>query len=237
MLRIDFVTLFPEMVIPAVRHSILQRAQASGAVEFHATNPRDFASDKHRTVDAKPFGGGPGMLMMPEPLDLALSGLDLEDEAEVVFLEPSGTLFDQRTARELAESSRIVLVCGHYEGIDQRILEKYATRILSLGDFVLTGGELPALVVADAVVRLLPKVLGDPCSLEEDSHSDGLLSYPQYTRPRVWEGRAVPEVLVSGDHGSVKDWRRAHAVRQTRERRPDLFCRATLTKKDLDLLQ
>ena len=237
MLRIDFVTLFPEMVLGAMRHSIPGRAEESGLVAYYATNPRDFTSDRHRTVDDRPFGGGPGMLLMPQPLDAALHSLQLSPGDEVVVFEPWGDRFTQEDASQLAHAARIVMVCGHYEGIDQRFVDRWATRVYSIGDFVLSGGEYAALPVADAIVRRLPGALGDAESLMVDSHNDRLLSFPQFTRPADWDGDLVPEVLTSGNHEAVERFRRAWSLQQTRARRPDLFCRARLTKKDVDLLQ
>lgn len=230
-MRIDFVTLFPEQVLPGLRHSMLARAEGAELVRFGAVNPRDFAPDKHKMVDDRPCGGGPGMLMKPEPLDAALLSIH-QSGARVVFPDPCGYRFEDRHARAWASDTQIIFVCGHYEGIDQRLVDKWATDRVSLGDFVLTGGELAAMVMADAVVRQIPGVLGDSQSLSEDSHSDGLLSYPQYTLPRVWEGREVPEVLLSGDHGAVARWRRRQALETTRQLRPDLYMRAKLTKED-----
>ena len=236
MLRVDFVTLFPEMILPALGHSILKRAAERGLAGFRAANPRDFTADRHRTVDDSPFGGGPGMVLMPGPISEALRSLEVEEGAAIVVTEPMGAPFTQRVAAELATRTQVVFVCGHYEGIDHRIVERYATHVFSIGDFVLTGGELPALVMADAIVRLLPGALGKEASLEIDSHSDGLLSAPQYTRPEVFEGDAVPEVLRSGNHQAVAEWRRSQALRLTRELRPDLFCSAPVDKKDVNLL-
>lgn len=236
MLEAWFVTLFPEMLLPATQHSMLARAVAKGLVRFDAVNPRDFAQDRHRTVDDTPFGGGPGMLMTPGPVSAAIDSLSPSDEDAVVFLDPTGELFTQRHAVELARYRRLVLVCGHYEGIDERVRQIYATHTLSIGDYVLTGGELASLVIADAVVRQIPGVLGDEESLAIDSHSDGLLSAPQYTRPADFRGLQVPEVLMSGDHGAIERWKRAASLRATRESRPDLFPLAKLDKRDLDLL-
>lgn len=235
-MRIDFVSLFPEMVLGAARHSMLRRAEEAGIVEFHGTNPRDFTTDKHRTVDDNPFGGGPGMVMKVEPVAAALNDLDLDDQAAIVLTNPTGTRFSQKVAAELATRSRMVLLCGHYEGFDHRIQDMFATHVVSIGDFILTGGELPALVIADAVVRLLPGVLGSEESLQVDSHANGLLSAPNFTHPAVFEGHEVPEVLRSGNHKAVTDWRRLQALRLTRELRPDLFCKAELDRKDLDML-
>ena len=237
MVRVDFVTLFPDMVLGAARHSMLRRAEEHGAVAFGAINPRTFTTDVHGTVDDKPYGGGPGMLMMGEPILAALQALEPGPHTAVVMTDPTGEPFDQKAAIELATRDHVVFVCGHYEGVDDRVRTEVCTHAYSLGDFVLTGGELPALVMADALVRLLPGVLGSQESLEADSHAGGLLSAPQYTRPETLLGEAVPEVLRSGNHEAVARWRRRQALVATRERRPDLFCRAKLTKRDLDLLQ
>lgn len=235
MLRLDFVTLFPEMVMEALGHSILRRASEAGLVRFSTSNPRDFTMDKHRTVDDSPFGGGPGMLMKAEPVALAIEALGEADA--VVFTDPTGRLFGQADAAALAGLGSIVFVCGHYEGIDDRVCERFATHTFSIGDFVLTNGELPALVMADSVVRLLPGALGSEESLGIDSHSDGLLSAPQFTRPEVWRELAVPPVLLSGNHKEVAKWKRRQALLSTRAQRPDLFARARLSEADLKLLE
>jgi tRNA (guanine37-N1)-methyltransferase len=238
-MRLDFVTLFPDLVLGALRHSMLLRAERAGAVAFSAVNPRDFTTDRHQKVDDVPFGGGPGMLIMVEPVARALEsiGASREDPATaIVVTDPSGTPFTQDVAQELSEKERLVFLCGHYEGFDHRVRSELATHALSIGDYVLTGGELPALVMADAVVRLLPGVLGNEQSLQVDSHSDGLLGAPNYTRPVEWRGHAVPEVLRSGDHVAIARWKRAEALRLTRRLRPDLLCRAKLDKRDADML-
>jgi tRNA (guanine37-N1)-methyltransferase len=273
-LRIDFVTLFPEMVLPALDHSILRRAAQAGIVAFGATNPRDFTTDKHRTVDDTPFGGGPGMLMKIEPVVAALEALGVRREASaakrdepdrsdpntqhltpntypdlntqhptlntpsptaIVLTDPTGAPFTQAAAQNLARQQHIVFLCGHYEGIDDRI-RNLATHVFSVGDFILTGGELPAMLMADAIVRTIPGVLGSAESLDADSHSEGLLSAPQYTRPEEFNGWRVPEVLLSGNHGAIAKWRREQALRRTRDLRPDLLAKAPLEKKDLDML-
>lgn len=176
------------------------------------------------------------MLMMPGPVSEAINSLPLQSGAEVIFLDPAGALFDQQIAKNLSQSPQVVFLCGHYEGIDERIAIHYHVKRLSLGDFVLTGGEFAALVMADSITRLVPGVLGDPESLEQDSHSDGMLSAPQFTRPQIWEGLEVPEVLLSGNHGAIEDWRRRQSIHATRTRRPDLFLRAGLEKEDLKRL-
>ena len=254
MFRVDFVTLFPETVRPALSHSILGRAAEAGRVEFRTANPRDFCHDRHLKVDDKPFGGEPGMLIRAEPVARAVEWLGrtallsprppLQDEPlgegknriAVVLTAPTGRTFDQAAARELTRYERVVFLCGHYEGIDHRVEEAFCTHVFSIGDYVLTNGELPALVMADAVVRLLPGVLGNEGSLEADSFSDGLLGAPNYTRPAVWRERPVPEELRNGDHRAILRWRRRIALRTTRDVRPDLLARARLEKGDLDLL-
>lgn len=237
--RVDFVTLFPEMVRPALSHSILGRASANGLVEFGMANPRDFCHDRHLKVDDKPFGGEPGMLIRAEPVVRAVEWLvsvGSNRQPAVVLTAPTGRTFDQAAARELAEFTHVIFLCGHYEGIDHRVEESLCTHVLSIGDYVLTNGELPALVMADALVRLLPGVLGSSASLDADSFSDGLLSAPNYTRPESWRGMDVPPVLLSGDHKKIAQWRRAYALRLTRDLRPDLLARTKLTKADLDVL-
>lgn len=236
MIRFDIVTLFPQMIRSALGESILQRAQEAKLIRVETSNPRDFAEDARKTVDDKPIGGGAGMVMLPEPIDRAIRSCGPGPEAAIVFLDPRGRPFTQEIASELASRSHIVLVCGRYEGIDQRVEEKWATHVLSVGDYVLTGGELPALIVIDAVSRLVEGVLGSPESLLQDSYSDGLLSAPQYSGPREFEGRSVPEVLYSGNHEAIRLWRRRQSLLLTRSQRPDLFCRAPIAKEDLDML-
>lgn len=235
-MKIDFVTLFPEVVLNWTQFSILGRAQEAGLVHFGAVNPRDYATDAHRTVDDEPYGGGPGMLMKPDVLAAALDSI-VDERATVVFTDPGGELFRQSHAAKWAAVEHLVLVCGHYEGIDQRVIDEYAASVVSIGDYVLTGGELPAAVIADAVVRLLPEVLGAAASLEEDAFADGLLTYPQFTRPVEWRGRRVPDVLLTGDHEAIRRWRRQQRLIATRERRPDLLARAPLTSEDIRLLK
>ncbi|MCW5943395.1 MAG: tRNA (guanosine(37)-N1)-methyltransferase TrmD [Fimbriimonadaceae bacterium] len=235
-MRLGFVSLFPDLIEPYFAAGVLGRAARKGLLEIVTANPRDFAYDRHRTVDDSPCGGGPGMLMRVEPVDLALRSLRLSSGAAVVVTEPFGSPFDQAVALELAERPEVAFVCGHYEGIDARFARLRATHVLSVGDFVLTGGELPALVMADAVARLVPGVLGSPESAGADSFAHGLLSAPNYTRPVEYEGIRVPDVLLSGDHRAIEEWRRAEALRITRENRPDLFARAALAKKDADRL-
>lgn len=236
MLRIDFVTLFPELVLPAVSHSILGRAAVQGLVRFGAVNPRDFAYDRHRKVDDSPYGGGPGMVLSPEPVELALRYSNAR-EGKVVLMDAAAPRFNQSDAERLAEESKVTLICGHYEGVDERIRSRLADETFSIGDFVLTGGEIPALAVADAITRLIPGVLGSSDSHEDDSFSaDGLLGFPLFTRPAEFLSEAVPDVLQSGDHGHIREWRRRAAIDRTRRFRPDLLPKADLKSGDLDRL-
>lgn len=218
------MTLFPEMFAPVMDASILGRAQDKGLVEWGCVNPRDFSEDKHRKVDDRPFGGGPGMVMMVEPLEKAVKSVKKRG-SKVVFLTPQGEPFTDAKASKLAKEKHLVLVCGRYEGVDERALELFDEE-LSIGDYVLTGGELPAMVVADAVTRKLPGALKKEEAAESESFATGLLDFPQYTRPRVWRGREVPEVLFSGDHKRIAEWRRKAAHAATKRKRPDLLSRA-----------
>ena len=221
-MRIDVLTLFPEMFAGPLGHSILKRAIERGALDVGLTNPRDFTTDRHRTVDDQPYGGGPGMVMKPGPLFAAVEAL-ARPESRVILLSPRGRLFSQAVAGELAARDHLILICGHYEGVDERVREHLATDELSIGDYVLTGGELAAMVVVDAVARLLPGVLGDAGSSADESHSHGLLEYPQYTRPPDFRGWRVPDILLSGNHGLIETWRRWQALLTTALRRPDLI--------------
>jgi tRNA (guanine37-N1)-methyltransferase len=220
-MKIDILTLFPDFFAPFLTTSIIGRAIAAGQVEIEATNIRDYATDKHKRVDDYCFGGGPGMLMKPEPLTRAIDDKQT-DEAVVIYLSPKGEVLTQELADELALSSHLVLVCGHYEGIDQRVIDSRIHREISIGDYVLTGGELPAMVLSDSIIRLLPGVLGQG-SADDESLRSGLLEYPQYTRPRIFEGIEVPEVLLSGNHKAIDDWRREQSLLETKRRRQDLY--------------
>jgi tRNA (guanine37-N1)-methyltransferase len=228
--RIDVVTIFPDYLAP-LELSLPGRARRRGLLDLHVHDLRRWAHDRHRTVDDTPYGGGPGMVMRPEPWGEALDEL-ITDSSVLVVPSPSGRRFDQTTAEQLAAVEHLVIACGRYEGIDQRVLEHAATRTsvleVSLGDYVLNGGEVAALAVVEAVVRLLPGFMGNPSSLTEESHTDGLLEYPVYTRPATWRGLAVPDVLLSGDHERVARWRHEQARRRTAERRPDLLAPADL---------
>jgi len=235
-MQIDILTLFPEFFASPLRQSILRRAQEQGAVAFRIIDLRDYTTDRHRTADDRPFGGGPGMVLKIEPLVAALRAVRREDPGVwVILLSPAGELLTQKKVQELAARPHLLLICGHYEGVDDR-LAHYVEEELSIGDYVLTGGEPAALVVADAVVRLLPRVLGCEGSAAADSFQTGLLDHPHYTRPRVFEGHAVPEILLSGDHAAVARWRRQEAVKRTLRRRPELLLRAPLTPADREFL-
>lgn len=225
----EILTLFPEVVEPYLSASILGRAVAAGLVGFKVTNIRDFALDRHQVVDDKPYGGGDGMLMKPEPLAAAIRRAQ---PGRVILTSPRGKKFDQEKAAELAGMDRLILVCGRYEGVDQRVIDLLVDEELSIGDFVLTGGELAALAIADATTRLIPGVLGGADSSLEDSFSQGLLEHPHYTRPPEFEGLAVPEILLSGDHGRIRAWRRRESLRATLLKRPELLATADLDDAD-----
>ena len=224
-LRIDILTLFPEMFEPILGTSILKRAAAKGVVEYHLTQIRDFASGVHKSVDDKPFGGGPGMVMMAPVVVEAVEATEAKDPrpAARILLGPQGRRFDQAVAEDLARRERLLLIAGHYEGFDERIVEGLSPMELSVGDYVLSGGELPAMVVIDAVVRLLPGALGHEQGASDETFADGLLEYPQYTRPREYRGQSVPDVLLSGNHAAIAAWRQQQREARTKERRPDLW--------------
>jgi tRNA (guanine37-N1)-methyltransferase len=240
MLHIDVVTIFPRMIEAPIGDGIVARAVEAGLVRIAVHDLRAYAEDRHRTVDDASFGGGPGMVMKAEPFFRAVESAVPERDAPgraVVLLSPRGRRFDQAAAERYAGLEQLVLLCGRYEGVDERVPAGLGAEEVSLGDFVLTGGEVAALAVVEATVRLLPGALGDEESARSDSFADGLLDFPHYTRPAVVRGLAVPEVLVSGDHGRVHRWRRKEALRATRERRPDLLDRARLTPEDEALLR
>jgi len=219
--------------------SIVRRAIERRLVDIRLHNIRDYAHDKHRTVDDYPYGGGAGMVLKPEPIFEAVEAIKMEVRlacVPVVLLSPQGRLFTQEIARQLASYESMILICGRYEGVDERVAEHLATDEISIGDYLLSGGEVAAMVVLDSVVRLLPGVLGSEASLSEDSHTEGLLEYPQYTRPAVYRGWAIPSVLLSGDHGAVARWRRQQRLVRTAKRRPDLFSKITLSDEDKKLL-
>ncbi len=223
-MRIDIVTGFPKLLAGPLTESILKQAQEKRLAEVFVHDLRDYTDDKHRTIDDTPYGGGAGMVLKPEPIFQCIEALKAERAYEdVVFLTPQGERFNQQVAIELSVKNNLILLCGHYKGIDERVREALVTRELSIGDYVLTGGELPALVVVDAVVRLIPGVLGDAESALEDSFQQDLLDHPHYTRPAEYRGMKVPEVLLTGHHADVRKWREAQALKRTRERRKDLL--------------
>ena len=228
-MHFDIFTLFPEMFQGPFSESILKRAQERGLLSIALHNIRDATTDKHHVVDDYPYGGGAGMVMKPEPIFTAVEAV--YTGGPIILMTPQGRVFNQEIARGLAQEERVTLICGHYEGVDERVREHLMTDEISIGDYVLTGGELAAMVVVDAVSRLIPGVLGGSESIEEESHSGGLLEYPQYTRPPEFRGWRVPDVLLSGHHEQVARWRRKESIRRTRERRPDLFAKLDLSGK------
>lgn len=224
-MRIDVLTLFPDMFASVFGASIVKRAQEKDIVDIALTDFRDYALDNHRSVDDKPYGGGPGMVLMCQPIFDAVNDVKQQGEPidEVILLTPQGRKFDQALAHQLAEKKRLMFIAGHYEGFDERIRKNIATMEVSLGDFVLSGGEIPAMAAIDAVVRLIPGVLGGETSCDEESFSNGLLEYPQYTRPAEYDGMKVPDILLSGNHQAIEKWRQQQALQRTEQRRPDLL--------------
>ncbi|HEY8450167.1 MAG TPA: tRNA (guanosine(37)-N1)-methyltransferase TrmD [Bacillota bacterium] len=233
-MRIDVLTIFPDFFASPLNQALAYHARERGLIDVRVHNLRDFTTDRHRTVDDYPFGGGPGMVMKPEPFFRAVEAIRAEGSQpdRIILLTPQGRLFNQQLAWELSRERHLVLACGRYEGVDERVAAALATDEISIGDYVLSGGELPALVVIDAVMRLIPGVLGDAESARQDSFSDGLLEGPQYTRPRVYRGMSVPEILLSGNHEAIRRWRRQQALLRTLRRRPDLLARAVLSDED-----
>jgi tRNA (guanine37-N1)-methyltransferase len=232
-MQIDILTLFPAMFDGPLTESILKRAQEKGLLTLRLHEFRDYATDKHRTVDDTPYGGGGGMVMMPGPLVAAIEGVRGPDAGTpVILLTPQGRVFTQKVAQELAGHPRLILVCGRYEGVDERVRQSAVTDEISIGDFVITGGELAAMIIVDAVARLIPGVLGARWGAEEDSHAMGLLEYPHYTRPPEFRGMPVPDVLLNGDHAAIEAWRRREAIRRTWQRRPDLLLSAELSEAE-----
>jgi len=224
------------MIEEAMSHSIMLRAQQAGRISLETVDLREFGEGAHRIVDDSPFGGGPGMVIKPNIMERAIQSVEGFEKAKKIIFEPWGATFNQSKAQELAKEEHILFLCGHYEGIDARISDYYNCETISIGDFILTGGELPALTVSDSIVRLLDGSLGNPESLQADSHSDGLLAIPTYTRPWDWNELTPPEILRSGHHGEIKKWERQERLRATKSLRPDIFCTLELTKADLDLL-
>ncbi|GAB1469278.1 tRNA (guanosine(37)-N1)-methyltransferase TrmD [Chloroflexota bacterium] len=246
-MQFEVFTLLPEVFPSYLDTSILKRARERELISVHIHNIRDYTHDKHHTTDDTPYGGGGGMVMKPDPVFEAIEsvlGLDPlqtppkpEDAIPIILLTPQGRVFNQSIAKQLSQHKKIALLCGRYEGIDERIRENLVTDEISIGDYVLTGGEIPALILIDAVSRLLPDVLGDPTGAEDDSHAMGLLEYPHYTRPPEFRGGKVPEVLLSGDHKKIDVWRREQALERTFRKRPDMLEKADLTKEDLKFIE
>lgn len=236
-MKIDYLTLFPEMFDGVLNHSILKRAQDKNIIEVNTVNFRDYAENKHNQVDDYPYGGGQGMVLKPEPVFNAMQDLKRTDKTRVILMCPQGRPFSQAIAKELSEAEHIVFICGHYEGYDERIRENLVTDEISMGDYVLTGGELPAMTMTDAIVRLIPGVLGNEQSHQDDSFSDGLLEFPQYTRPREYKGMTVPDVLLSGNHANIEKWRYEQKIIRTLHKRPDLLEKYQLSDKDKEFLE
>jgi len=236
--RYDILTLFPEIVLGPLKESILRQGQEKGLLEIRILNFRNYARDKHRVVDDLPFGGGPGMVLKAEPIFAAVRDCQQDGlPARVILMSPQGRRFDQEVAKELAREDHLIFICGRYKGVDERVREALVTDEISIGDYVLSGGELPALVVIEALTRLIPGVLGDEESAKGDSFYGGLLDHPHYTRPARFEGMEVPPILISGHHDQIRRWRRKEALRRTRDRRPDLLRIAPLSEEDRSLLQ
>lgn len=236
-MRFDIFTLFPEVFVPYLDTSILQRARSASLIEVNLHNIRDWTSDRHHVCDDMPYGGGGGMVMKPEPIFAAIEGvLGSPPACPLILLSPQGRVFSQSLAQEFSHQPHLALLCGRYEGIDERVIEHLVADEISIGDYVLSGGELPALVLVDAITRLIPGALGDPEGAWDDSHATGLLEYPHYTRPPEFRGWQVPEILLSGDHARIARWRRQQALLRTKQRRPDLLSGADLSDKDRDFL-
>ncbi|QHA94223.1 tRNA (guanosine(37)-N1)-methyltransferase TrmD [Bacillus sp. N1-1] len=235
-MKIDVLSLFPEMFTGVFNHSILKRAQDNGAVSYNVTNFRDYSLNKHKSVDDYPYGGGAGMVLTPQPVFDAVNDLSEGKRPRVILMCPQGERFTQKKAEELAKEEHLIFICGHYEGYDERIRANLVTDEISIGDFVLTGGELGSMVVIDSVTRLLPGVLGNDTSAPMDSFSSGLLEHPHYTRPAEYEGMSVPDVLMSGNHEAIRKWRLKESLRRTLNRRSDLLNEKDLTKEEQKLL-
>ena len=249
-MQFDIFTLFPQMFAGIFEHSIIHRAQQMGAARITLHNIRDYATDKHRMTDDTPYAGGGGMVMKPEPIFNAVeailgftvpdAGYETDGSLErppVILMSPKGRLFDQTVAEELGQYPRLMVICGRYEGVDERVIKYLTTDQISVGDYVLSGGEIPAMAIVDALVRLIPGVLGDPNATANDSHASGLLEYPHYTRPADFRGHGVPDILLSGHHANVETWRRQQALKRTLERRPDLLAKADLSEADRAYLE
>lgn len=239
MMNFHILTLFPEMVLQGLNTSILGRAVKEGNITINATDIRDFANNKHNHVDDYPYGGGAGMVIQPEPVFQAYEAAcaNMSSKPRVIYLTPQGKVFNQSMAEDFAKEENLIFLCGHYEGIDERVLEEIVTDNVSIGDYVLTGGELPAMVMIDAISRKVPGVLNNELSHEIETFYDNLLEYPQYTRPEVWKDKKVPDVLLSGHHGNIEKWRREKSLERTLAHRPDLLEDANLSKKDKEYLK
>ena len=237
-MRIDLITLFPEMCEAVMAESIIGRARQRGALEIVCHQLRDFAFNKHNRVDDAPYGGGMGVLLMAQPVALCFENICeiLGKKPHFIYMSPQGKVLTQQRIKELSRYDTICILCGHYEGVDQRVIDAYVDEQISIGDYVLTGGELPALILADAVSRMVPGVLSDDLCFEEESHFGGLLEYPQYTRPAVWRERETPQVLLSGHHANIERWRRQQSLLRTRQLRPDLLAQAQLSLEDRHFL-
>ena len=233
-MQIEIATLFPEMCEAVLSESIIGRARKAGHISVRCWNIRDYTLDKHRRVDDVPYGGGRGMVMQADPIYRCYEAVcrDIGTKPYVIYMSPKGKVLEQQRSLELSVMPHIFVLCGHYEGVDERVLEEYDVEEISIGDFVLTGGELPAVILTDAVARMLPGVLSEDVCFEEESHYDGLLEYPQYTRPSAWRGREVPQVLLNGHHENIKKWRREQSLKVTQKARPDLFEKTELTAEE-----
>ncbi|HCV8929589.1 TPA: tRNA (guanosine(37)-N1)-methyltransferase TrmD [Staphylococcus aureus] len=236
-MKIDYLTLFPEMFAGVLNHSIMKRAQENNKLQINTVNFRDYAINKHNQVDDYPYGGGQGMVLKPEPVFNAMEDLDVTEQTRVILMCPQGEPFSHQKVVELSKADHIVFICGHYEGYDERIRTHLVTDEISMGDYVLTGGELPAMTMTDAIVRLIPGVLGNEQSHQDDSFSDGLLEFPQYTRPREFKGLTVPDVLLSGNHANIDAWRHEQKLIRTYNKRPDLIEKYPLTNADKQILE
>lgn len=233
-MRIDILTLFPEMCDNVLKESIIGRARENGFVEINSINIRDYTEDKHNRVDDAPYGGGTGMIMQTQPIyDCFMSLCEkLGKRPKLIYMSPQGKVLDQQKVKELSKEENIAILCGHYEGVDQRVIDEIVDEEISIGDYVLTGGELPALILADSISRMLPGVLANDDAFQQESHYSSLLEYPQYTRPVVWREKEVPQVLLSGHHANIDKWRRQQSLKRTYERRPDMLRNAELDKND-----
>lgn len=237
-MRIDLITLFPEMCEAVMGESIIGRARTKGALEVHCHQLRNYAFNKHNCVDDSPYGGGKGMLLMAEPIALCFEDIcnNLDKRPHFIYMSPQGSVLTQQKVNEIALHENVCILCGHYEGVDERVLEEFVDETISIGDFVLTGGELPALILADAVSRLAPGVLADEECFKDESHFSGLLEYPHYTRPNPWRGREVPEVLISGHHANITKWRYEQSLLRTKRVRPDMIEKLGLSENDKEFL-